>query len=57
MHILSVPGAFPGFCIACVTSCSVGTPVAISRSSFSGGMGGGSAVMVTDSLFRTHFLA
>ena len=42
MQILSVPGAFPDLigCIACVTSCSVGTPVAISRSSF--GVGGGS---------------
>ena len=41
MQMLSLPGAFPASicCIACVTSCSVGTPVAISRSSF--GVGGG----------------
>ena len=40
MQMLSVPGAFPGFicCIACLTSCSGGTPVAISRSSL--GVGG-----------------
>ena len=52
VQMLSVPGVFPDFicCIPCVTSCSVGTPVAISRSSF--GVGG-SAVMVADSLFRT----
>ena len=42
LQMLSVTGAFPDFicCIACVTSCSVGTSVAISRSSF-GGVGGG----------------
>ena len=53
--MLSVPGAFPDFtcCIACVTSCSVGTPVAISRSPF-GVEGGGSAVMVTYSLIITY---
>ena len=36
VQMLSVLGVFPDFigCIACVTSCSVGTPVAISRSSF-----------------------
>ena len=63
VQMMSVPGAFHGFicCIACVTSCSVETPVAISRSSF--GVGRGSAVMVTDYLYitsekcLTHLLA
>ena len=41
MQMLSVPGALQDFicCIACVTSCSVGTPIAISRASFGGGGG------------------
>ena len=45
MQMLSVPGAFPDFicCIACVTSYSLGTPVAISRLSF-GVCGGGGGV-------------
>ena len=45
MQMLSVPGDFPVFIcfIARVTSCSIGTPVAIARSSLSDG---GSAVMV-----------
>ena len=52
MQMLSVPGDFPVFIcfIAWVTSCSVGTPVAISRSSLGAG---GSAVMVGASLLRT----
>ena len=50
MQMLSVPGDFPVFIcfIAWVTSCSVGTPVAISRSSLGAG---GSAVMVGASVF------
>ena len=42
IYMLSVLGAFPGliYCIACVTSCSVDTPVAISRSSFGVWSGG-----------------
>ena len=53
MQMLSFSGAFPDFIcyITCVSSYSVGTHVAISTSSF--GVGRGSAVMVTDSLFRT----
>ena len=40
VQMLTAPGAFPGFicCRACVTSCSVGTPLAISRSSFGVGV-------------------
>ena len=39
-QMLSVPGAFPDVicCIACVTSCSVGTPVAIIGSLFGAGV-------------------
>ena len=49
---MSIPGDFPVFIcfIAWVTSCSVGTPVAISRSSLGAG---GSAVMVGASVLRT----
>ena len=52
MQMLSIPGDFPVFIcfIAWVTSCSVGTPVAISRSSLGAG---GSAVMVGASVLRT----
>ena len=52
MQMLSVPGDFPVFIcfIAWVTSCSVGTPVAISRSSLGAG---GSTVMVGASVWRT----
>ena len=57
-QVLSVPGTLPDFicCITCVTSCSVGTPVAISRLSFGVCVWGGGlvlAVMVANSLFRT----
>ena len=43
MQMLSLPGAFPAFicCIACVTSCSVETAVAISRLLFGVCVGGG----------------
>ena len=52
MQMLSVQGDFPVFnCfIAWVTSCSGGTPVAISRSSLGAGR---SAVMVGASVLRT----
>ena len=52
MQMLYIPGDFPVFIcfIAWVTSCSVGTPVAISRSSLGAG---GSAVMVGASVLRT----
>ena len=45
VQMLLLPGAFPAFicCITCVTSCCVGTPVDISRSSF-GVCGGGGRV-------------
>ena len=52
MQMLSVPGDFRVFIcfIAWVTSCSVGTPVAISRLSLGAG---GSAVMVGASVLKT----
>ena len=52
MEILSILGDFPVFIcfIAWVTSCSFGTPVAISRSSLGAG---GSAVIVGASVMRT----
>ena len=52
MQMLSVPGDFPVFIyfISWVTSCSVGIPVAISRSSLGAGR---SAVMVGASVLRT----
>ena len=45
MQMLTVPGTFPDFicCIACVTSYSVGTLVAISKSSF--GVGRSSVIV------------
>ena len=52
MQMLSIPGDFPVIicCIAWVTSCSVGIPVAISRLLLGAG---GSAVMVGASVLRT----
>ena len=56
MQMLSIPGDFPAFIcfIAWVTSCSVGTPVAISRSSLGAG---GSAIMVGASVLRTSVVS
>ena len=60
VQMLSIPGAFPNFicCIACVTSCSVGTPVDIYILYIATGViyisfGVGGQQLVTDSLFRT----
>ena len=54
VKMLSVPGAFPDFvgCMACVNSCSVGLLLLYPYHHLVWG-GGGSAVMVTDDLFRT----